>query len=108
FSDKPSGNNFTGHVWIADTVIGGLTHWSHGKFRPSLPPSYFPPEWYDKPKEPSPKADLYFLGVLLSELLLGPKAVDDAQQSAQEVKTSLWTSLAPQLKRFRGGRQLRF
>jgi serine/threonine protein kinase len=105
-SEPPTGDTFAGTAWIADTAIGGLIQ--RDTPSPIWAPQYFPPEWGGKSKEASAKADLYFLGVLLSELLLGTSAVCDAHQLSQENKTSLWASLAPQLKPVRVGRQLRF
>jgi serine/threonine protein kinase len=108
FSEAPNANNFVGHTWIADTVLGALTHWSHGQFRPALSPMYFPPEFRGQPQEPSAKADLYSLGVLVSELLLGTKAIEEAHQAAVDANSSLWKSLSPRLKSLRVGRRLRY
>lgn len=92
-SKQPDGNGFSGPIWIADPVIGSLTWWSQGALLDQEATHYYPPKWTGVAKEPSAKSDLYALGILLSELLLGPGALPSDR------KPRHWTNLSSAVKR---------
>ena len=103
-SAVPGPNAFTGYLWIMDTAIGGLPFWSGSRFASQGGASDYPPEWHGKPGEPSPRADLYALGVMLCEALLGTEAIARARKrAAKDSKVSLWSLLKPRLEWWRGG-----
>jgi len=58
-------------VRIADSAIGGLTAWSNGAMRSKESREYLPPEWKETTREPTPQADVYAVGLIACELLLG-------------------------------------
>jgi hypothetical protein len=62
-------------AWLADTAIGPLTWWSRGEFLSNDARRYYPPEWRGSPQEPTPRADVYALGLTACELFLGRDGV---------------------------------
>lgn len=96
-------NGFNGWTWLGDTAIGGLRYWSKGDMLSSESSGYFPPEWNGDTHEPCPKADLYALGVVVCELLLGADAVNNARKKTQDSQGSLWKVLKPKLQRRKVG-----
>ncbi len=75
-------------VWIGDTVIGELAHCSRGVMLDADAGHYYPPEWQGVQK-PSPKADVYALGLLCCEALAGQNANphrDGAADGGQAVR----------------------
>jgi hypothetical protein len=99
-SEAPVDGRFCGNVWIGDVATGGLSHWSKGEFMPAMPKA-FPPEWGGKPGAPGSKADLYALGVLISQALAGRAVIDWAHETGQDEKPSLWHKLTRQLDKHR-------
>lgn len=60
---------------FAEPAIGPLTWWSRGGLLDNRAVAYFPPEWSGRAAEPSPQVDLYALGLVASELILGREAL---------------------------------
>ena len=102
-SNAPGQGEVSGQVWIAEPAIGGVYFWSGGKFRSRSSARYAPPEWGDRPQEPSYRADLYALGILLCEALIGVGKVGDALARAQKTSTSLWSQVVRDLPALRHG-----
>ena len=66
---------------VLGDAVGGRVPWlSKGDHFTNELPEYFPPEWNGKLQAPSPQADVYALGVLACELLLGRAAVQRVRQ----------------------------
>jgi len=82
---------FDGNVWLADAALGNLGWWSNGKLLSNGSKKYFPPEWKGTPREPSFKADLYALGVLLKRLHNGlPSGNSKVLSSRSRLENARW------------------
>jgi len=82
---------FDGPVWLADAAVGNLGWWSNGKLLSNGSKEYFPPEWKGTPREPSFKADLYALGVLLTRLHEGlPSGNSKARSPRPPFRNARW------------------
>ncbi len=81
-------------VWLADTAIGQLPCWSEGSQQDPESSYYRPPELRDEfSPQPTKKADLYALGLMLAECTLGAAA--NRQREAQPIRRA---ELVRQLK----------
>ena len=81
-------------VWLADTAIGQLPCWSEGSQQDPESSYYRPPELKDEfSPQPTKKADLYALGLMLVECTLGAAA--NRQREAQPIRRA---ELVRQLK----------
>jgi serine/threonine protein kinase len=96
-SESPACGRFPGNVWIGDVATGGLSFWSEGRFVPALPKA-FPPEWGVKPGAPGSKADLYALGVLISQALVGRSVIDSPYETTEQDQPS-YDKLAARLEK---------
>lgn len=77
------------HVRIADTAIGPVTLGTRGTSR------YYPPEWKEQSHEPRANADLYALGLVICEMLLGKSAVASALKDGKAIQNQLPSKLKP-------------
>lgn len=80
----------TSRISLADAAISQIPAWSNGERFVNRMRIAFPPEWQQKPKESSPQADVYALGVVALQLLLGTAAVEQALDSEPVARGGLW------------------
>ena len=75
---------------LGDSAVGQLAHWSRGRLLHNECRSYFPPEWNGQLGTPSTEADVYALGLIACEMLLG-------RQVHTRLDTNSGVELWPQL-----------
>ncbi len=86
-------------VSVADAELGRLAIWSAFTVLPNGFQQNRPPEWKgDRTDEFTKRGDVYALGLIGAELLLGPANFRAACQSATNAKTTLAESLETSLK----------
>ncbi|MBI3463834.1 MAG: protein kinase [Planctomycetes bacterium] len=83
-------------AWIADAAIGNLAWLTQGTMKDTDSAHYRPPEWKGNTCQPSMKADLYALGLVACELLLGTHAIPKEDDSLAEGLA--WAHVRPKLK----------
>ncbi len=93
-------------LWIVDAAIGPLTYWSGGQFRDPEAHLYLPPEQGNRNREPCPMADVYAVGLSLTEMILGREAIPGRNDHPDREQT-IWKNFAPRLKEAGASRPLR-
>ncbi len=63
--------------WIGHSDLSGLPEWTKSELLCPESRKIFPPDWSGQLKEPSKSADVYALGLLAIELLLGRRAIEN-------------------------------
>ncbi len=58
-------------AWMAGAELGPLAWWTQGCVVHSESAWYYPPDWNQKVGQPSPRADLYAVGLIACQALLG-------------------------------------
>lgn len=83
---------------IANVAVGQLAFWSGGELLEDESRHYYPPETNFQLGKPTPKSDVYALGLIGCELLLGRNAVRDLAPGKH------WPQLRSRLQRHRFAR----
>ena len=86
-------------IRLGDAAVSQIPSWSNGERFVNRMRVVFPPEWQQKPKEASLQADLYALGVVALQLLVGTAVVEQALSNESVARVGLWKVVEPSVRR---------